>query len=118
MYVQPRTRGLGDFEGLEIGVCSAAQREADHAGGDSRVAVAIDQNEAAGNSILFIRRKVDRLNGRDVDEGNFIAMQLLCRQMIQRSSIEPVLQLGHHRANRLPAGFEQISAPWQKRSFR
>src|SRR5215471_7660777 len=97
-----RARGLGDFEGLGIGVCGAAQREADHAGADSSVAVAIDQNEAASDSILFIGSKADRLDGCDVDEGDFVAMQLLFRQMLQRSSIEPVLKLGDHCANRLP----------------
>src|SRR5262249_37841702 len=85
LSVQPRASGFGDLEGLEIGVCSAAQREADHTGGDGRVAVAVDQNKAAGNSILFIRSKVDLLGGREIDERDFVALQLFCRQVPQRS---------------------------------
>jgi hypothetical protein len=118
LSIQPRPRRLGDFKGLKISICSAAQAKADHASGDSGVAVAVAQNEAAGDSILFIRGKADRFTGCYVDEGDFVAMQLLCRQMLQRSSIEPILQLGHHRADRLSTGFKQIGSPWQKRGFR
>ena len=43
LRIESCARCFGDFEGLEIGVRSAAQAETDHARRDCRVAVAVDQ---------------------------------------------------------------------------
>src|SRR5262249_17795605 len=87
LSVQPRPRRFADLEGLEIGVCSAAQREPDQAGRNRRIAVAVDQYKPPSNPILLVWSKPDRLNRGDVDERDFVAMQFLCRQMLPRCSI-------------------------------
>ncbi len=98
----------------------AARRSAepDHAGSNGRVAVAVDQDETAGNAILFVGIEADRLDRGDIDEGDFVAMQLLGGQVLQRVDVEPIFQLCHHRADRLRAGFEQITPTGKKRGLR
>ena len=47
-----RARGLVDVEVLPVDVAGAAQREVERAGGDGRVALAVDQDEAAELAIV------------------------------------------------------------------
>ena len=101
-----------------MGVGGAAQPESDHAGSNGGVAVAINQDELAGELVLFVGIEGNRINRGHIDERDFVTMQFLCRQMLHCVDVEPILQFRHRCANRLRAGFDQVTSPWEQRRFR
>src|SRR6516164_362948 len=101
-----------------MGVGGAAQSKTNHAGGNRGTRMAVDQDETAGRLVLVIRIEANRLSCGNIGKSDFMAMQILCGQMLRRIDVKAVLKLGNRGVRRLRTRFQQINAAWEKRRFR
>ena len=91
----------------------AAEREADHAGGDRLVGEAVDQDDAARVAVLRIGVEGDRLGGRQIDHADLVQLQHLGSVVLKRVDIEAVFEIGHLRGNRARHRLQEILAAGQ-----
>ena len=87
-------RILVHVERLPMDVGRAPQTEIDHAGADRRIGEAVDQDEAARVAVLVIGIEGDGLRRGDIAVADFVQMQGLAGQMVERVDVDLVLQFG------------------------
>src|SRR4051812_16219625 len=86
-----RARRAIDRKVLGMDVVRAAQREVQHARADGLIGEAIDDDKAAGVAVMRIRIERDRLVELELANADFVQLELLRRDMLERIHIDPVL---------------------------
>ena len=109
---------LVDVDVLPVDVAGAAQREVERAGGDGRVALAVDQDEAAERAIVAHRARTRSAGrGAGCSSATSLRSRCLAASVLLRVDVDLVLDLGDRRADRARAELQPVRAPRQQRLF-
>ncbi len=108
MPLDRRPCGPVDGEVVPTEVRGAAQRKADHAGADRRVADPVDQDETASLSVLVVGVERHHPVEREGGKTDFVQGQLLGGLVQSGTNVDQMLELTHRRRQRGGADLHQI----------